>query len=225
MKTKVRSVSVALACGLALVATTWTTPVQAQGPGYPELDREEELRLAMSAGPLTVSQYADVWLMTDDGFERAVEGSNGWTCIVVRNASQKATVAPHCLNPPATQTVLPAFLREGELQAAGHTQDEISAQMNREWDSGTLPMPEGPAYAYMLSSGQRLGQRNSAFRPHFMLYVPFVTNAAIGGSPQNMNFPFVGPFENHPLATVVIIMDEFVNPEDVDLSTVGNGTR
>jgi hypothetical protein len=68
----------------------------------------------------------------------------------------------------------------------------------------------------MLSAGQRLGAAGN-FKPHFMLYVPYVTNADIGGDPQRQEFPFVGPYENHPLSTVVIIMDEFVDPASVVL--------
>ena len=191
--------------------------VSAQGPGYPDLDRDEELKLAMSAGPLTVSTEADVWVMGSTGFERAIEGSNGWTCLVVRNAANKTVLAPHCLNPPATQTVLPAMLREAQLQAAGEGQSSIESTMAEEWDRGDLPMPEGPAYAYMLSKGQRLGTNAGNFQPHFMLYMPNVTNADIGGDPRNMAFPFVGPQEGHPLATVVILMDEFVDPDEVVL--------
>ena len=50
-----------------------------------------------------------------------------------------------------------------------------------------------------------------------MLYVPYVTNADIGGDPARQEFPFVGPYENHPLSTVVVIMEEFVDPTDVQL--------
>jgi len=50
-----------------------------------------------------------------------------------------------------------------------------------------------------------------------MLYVPYVTNADIGGDPSRQEFPFVGPYEGHPLSTVVVIMEEFVDPMSVSL--------
>lgn len=189
----------------------------AQTPDYPQLTREEELRLAMSAGPLTVSQQADVYVMGSQGFERAISGSNGWACIVVRVAANKQNVAPHCLNPDAVKSVLPAFLVEAKLQARGLDAAAIDAELRRQFESKELALPSGPAYAYMMSEGQRLGPSNGAFRPHFMLYMPYVKNEDIGGDPTKMQFPFVGPFENHPLATVVILMPEFVSPKDVVL--------
>lgn len=203
--------------GLVLAGAVLNTPLAAQTADYPQLTGQDELRLALSAGPLTVSQEADVYQMSAQGFERVITGSNGWSCIVVRAAGNKTQLAPHCLNPLATESVLPAFLREGELQARGMTATAIDAEMKRQWASGELPMPSGPAYAYMLSEGQRIGPNGGNFRPHFMLYVPYATNESIGGDPTQMQFPFVGPFENHPLSTVVILMEEFVSPASVVL--------
>lgn len=205
----------AAACLVAALAVTRT--VEGQTADYPRLTEEEELRLAMSAGPLTMSRHADVYRMTDRGFVRAIEGTNGWACIVVRSARNRSQLAPHCLNPYAVESVLPAFLREGELQARGVDPDSIDVALKRGWSTGELKLPEGPAYAYMLSEGQRLGANGGNFRPHFMLYMPYVTNEDIGGDPQHMEFPFVGPYENHPLSTVVILMDEFVSPASVVL--------
>ena len=209
----------ALTIALVAGATLTLAPAAsvAQTAEYPQLTRGAEIRLAMSAGPPAVGSAADVYVMGDGGFERAVEGTNGWACIVVRVAANKSNLAPHCLNPTATESVLPAFLLEGELQARGMSAEAIETEMKRQWSSGELALPSGPAYAYMMSEGQKLGPNGGKFRPHFMLYVPYVKNSDIGGDPARMEFPFVGPVENHPLSTVVIITDEFVSPEDVML--------
>ncbi len=189
----------------------------AQTPDYPQLARDEELRLAMSAGPLNVSEHADVYVMGAAGFEKAIAGSNGWACIVVRSAGNTKQLAPHCLNPQAVTSVLPAFLREAEMQARGMSAVAIDTELRRLFAAGELALPSGPAYAYMLSEGQRLGPNLTNYRPHFMLYVPYATNAAMLGSPSQQQFPFVGPYENHPLSTVVVVMTEFVSPRDVVL--------
>ena len=204
------------ACG-ALMLVIGSGRAVAQRDGYPTLTKGEELRLAISAGPLTVSQQADVYLMGPNGFEKAIPGTNGWACLVVRAAASRNQLAPHCLNPAAEKTVLPAMLLEGKLQAKGWDDKAISKEMLRQFTSKEIPMPAGPAYAYMLSKGQRLGADGGSFKPHFMLYLPYATNASIGGDPQRQQFPFVGPFENHPLSTIVIIMDEFVDPASVTL--------
>lgn len=206
-----KPLSLLVASLLSLVAST----LAAQDAGH--LTRDQELRLAISAGPLTVSQHATVYRLAPHGFIRDIEGTNGWACLVVRVTGDPSQLAPHCLNPAAVETVLPSLLREGELQTRGMTREAIADELKRQFATGELPLPGGPAYAYMLSSGQRLGPNRSQFRPHFMLYMPYVTNAAIGGDPSQPQFPFVGPYENHPLSTVVILMEEFVDPESVVL--------
>lgn len=207
-----------VAVSVAACALMMRGEAAGQGPGYPVLGAEEELRLALSAGPPSVAAGADVYVMGEHGFRKAIEGTNGFACLVVRSAAQKPTLAPHCLNPAAARTVLPALLREGALQAEGLDAAAIAADMEGAWDRGELTLPEeGPAWAYMLSAGQRLGASGSSFKPHFMLYVPFATNAMIGGDPARQEFPFVGPYENHPLSTVVIVTEEFVDPAMVKL--------
>ena len=202
-----------------VVATWGATLLMAAGPAmaqeYQDLPRDQEIKLAMSAGPPTVSGEADIYVFGKAGFERAIDGQNDWSCLVVRSAADSQQLAPMCLNPFATRSVLPAYLLEGKLQREGLTQGEIQERLLSQFEGGDLPTPEGPAYTYMLSSGQRLGPTAGQFKPHFMLYMPGATNELIGGDPRNQAFPFVGPFEGHPLATVVIIMDEFVHPDDM----------
>jgi len=205
--------TVLLTCSLV----AGTTTAVAQGPRYPDISRSEELRLALSAGPALVAAGADVYVMGHAGFEKAVSGANGWACIVVRSASNLKQLAPHCLNPQAEQTVLPAFLLEGQLQARGWDAEAINTEMLRQFKSGELPTPSGPAYAWMLSKGQRLTADGGNFKPHFMLYLPYATNASVGADPRQQQFGFVGPYENHPLATMVILMPEFVDPATVKL--------
>lgn len=176
-----------------------------------ELTTNDEISLARSAGPPAVSRDADVYVMGKDGFEKAVDGTNGFVCIVAREAADASILAPHCLNDTAAQTVLPAMLLEGSLQAKGVPADMIRTRLDDAFASGELELPFGPAYAYMLSSGQRLGQAGS-WKPHFMLYVPYATNANVGGDPSNPNFPFVGPREGGPLSTVVVVTPQFVDP-------------
>lgn len=50
-------------------------------------------------------------------------------------------------NPQAEETVLHAFLLEGALQAEGLEAKATDAEMMRQFKTGELPMPSGPAYA------------------------------------------------------------------------------
>lgn len=203
----------------ALSTLVVVTPASAQYEEYPDLTRTEELRLAMSAAPPSVSEAADVYVLGARGFERAIEGSNGWACLVERITQNKSLLAPQCLNPQATKSVLPAYLLEAELQGRGMDAEEIDAELRRQFASGELELPSGPAFAYMLSEGQVLTPDGGNFEPHFMLFVPYATNEDVGGDPKNHpEYPFVGPFVDHPLSTIVVITKEFVSPDEITIA-------
>lgn len=197
----------------ALVAMAATAPSVTAQEGM-LMPRDSEIRLAMSAGPLSISQNADVYVFGARGFEKAVEGTNGFACMVIRTAGNPAVRAPHCFSPDAVQSVVPGKLAEGRLIAQGLPAAEVNRQLLEKFDDGSLPIPSGQAYAYMLSKGQQLGPAGS-WKPHFMLYMPYADNDDVGGRPDMPEFPFVGPELNHPHSTLVIVMTEFVDPADV----------
>lgn len=206
----------ALGAGV-MMAPTVAGSLELSAQDIAHFDREEELQLAMSAGPVKVSEAADVYVFGDHGFELAIEGTNGWACLVVRITGDPRQYAPHCLNPAAERTVLPSMMVQAEMQAAGKSAEEIAAERNRMWSTGLLPIPDGPAYAFMLSKGQRLGPNAGAFQPHFMLYTPYATAESTGVDPNAPQFGLVGPGQGNPLATFVILMDEFVDPAEIEL--------
>ena len=167
--------------GALAMALVVPTNGEAAGQEAPLMDRDEEMRLAMSAGPPAVSEDASIYVLGGAGFERVRDGDNGWACLVARSANDPQVLAPHCLNPHAVASVLPAMLAEARLQRRGLSSSEIDEELGSRWRSGEIPMPTGPAYAYMLSKGQHLGQAAGQFQPHFMLYLPNATNESVGG--------------------------------------------
>ena len=201
---------------IVTVALLATTAGRLSAQDEWRLDREREIRLAMSAGPLPVSSEADVYVLGQNGFERALQGTNGFACMVIRNSDDWDFLAPHCFSPDAVRSVLPAKLEEGRLQRSGLSQADVQRTLSKEFGSGALSLPSGDAYAYMLSSGQRLGPAGS-WKPHFMLYMPYATNDDVGGVPDEPAYPFIGPVPGDPHSTLVIVMTEFVDPADVVL--------
>lgn len=197
-----------------VVAAAVVSAMPAAAQEYTELSRDEEIRLAMSAGPPTLSRDADVWVMGPEGFEKVVEGSNGFACMVIRSAADPTLLAPHCFSPDAVASVVPAKLAEARLQRQGLTQARIDARLEAAFQDGSLPLPSGQAHAYMLSSGQRLGAAGR-WMPHFMIYMPYATNEDVAGDPANPLLPFVGPETGHAHSTLVVVMREFVDPRDV----------
>jgi len=106
-------------------------------PPYPSMapldqylitDRNAEIALARSAAPPSISNDATVMVLGRHGYEIAVEGKNGFVCLVERawNGSfekdrefwNPKNQGPDCLNPPAARTVLPILLMRTKLVVA-----------------------------------------------------------------------------------------------------------
>src|ERR1700676_1938205 len=121
----------------ALIATRPAAAQDAKQP-YPSMapieqylmDRTAEIALARSAAPDAISRDATVLVLGRRGYETAVEGKNGWVCMVGRGWgalfdwpefwSPKIRAAD-CLNPPAARSLLPFAYKRTELLLAGHS--------------------------------------------------------------------------------------------------------
>jgi hypothetical protein len=176
------------------------------------LARDHEIVLARSAAPPSVSARARVLVFTDSGFVVADSGSNGVTCVV--NRSWPLSLEPHCFDAEGAVSIMPQELRRAEL---GH-RDVPSAEIDREiadgLATGRFRAPRRPALTYMMSAGQLLyddnGRRVGAWRPHLMVYYPYLTNAELGlSSRPDMKLGSVFQ-EGGPLSSLVIVMGEFV---------------
>jgi hypothetical protein len=60
-------------------------PSMAAVAQYRMADRSEEIAMARSAAPVSISSDADVLVLGDGGFETAVKGKNGFVCLVERS--------------------------------------------------------------------------------------------------------------------------------------------
>src|SRR5690348_3422057 len=93
------------------------TPYPSMAPleQYLMADRDAEIALARSAAPPFISKDATVMVLGRHGYETAVEGTNGFVCLVERawNGSfekdpefwNPKNQGPDCLNPPGARTV------------------------------------------------------------------------------------------------------------------------
>jgi hypothetical protein len=101
--------------------------------------RDAEIALARSAAPDAISHDASVMVLTPHGYESAVQGKNGWVCIVERGWGamfdhpefwNPKVRAAACLNPPAARSVLPYSYKRTALvlgrpfQARNHRRNE-----------------------------------------------------------------------------------------------------
>lgn len=144
-------------------------------------DRNEEIALARTAAPASVSDGAEVLVLERNGYTTAVKGSNGFVCLVERAFAASTDFSefwnpknrsPNCVNAAAARSYLPAVLMKAKLVMAGKTKAEIAQAIRSAMDSRKLPEPEPGAMAYMLSKQQYLNDAAKNWHPHLMWFVP-----------------------------------------------------
>jgi hypothetical protein len=160
-------------------------------------DREAEIALARSAAPDSISGEAEVLVLGKAGYETAVQGKNGFVCLVERSWTAGINApdfwnpklrGPLCLNPPAVRSYLPRTIKKTELVIAGRTKAQMFEAVAAAIDKKELPAPEPGAMSYMLSKqGYLGGQAGGPWLPHLMFFTPETDSKAWGadlpGSP------------------------------------------
>ena len=156
-------------------------------------DRDTEIAMARSAAPDAISRDATVWVLTEHGYVTAVEGKNGFVCVVERAWMSPGDSAdfwnpkmrgPVCFNPPAARSIFPATLERTKMAIAGKSRDEIVAANKEAYDKGELPQLEPGAMSYMMSKRAYL-TANGGNLAHVMIYTPHMDPAAWGADVPN----------------------------------------
>jgi hypothetical protein len=198
------------------------TPYPSMAPleQYLMADRDAEIALARSAAPPSISSDATVMVLGRHGYETAVEGKNGFVCIVERawmdafdspefwNAKNRG---PSCFNPQAARSVLPITLKRTDLALAGLSKAQIMDGIKKAFQNKELPVLEPGAMTYMMSKQGRLNDRAGHWLPHLMFYVPVTDamtwGAGVPGSPVLLNPQFNGAPE--PVTEFIIPVSEW----------------
>jgi hypothetical protein len=167
-------------------------------------DRDTEIAMARSAAPEAISREAAVMVLTDHGYVNAVEGKNGFVCVVERawmSPEDSPTFwdpklrGPICFNPPAARSILPVTLERTKLAVAGKSKAEIVAANKQAYDSKQLPALEAGSMSYMMSKRGYL-TADGGNLAHIMVYTPHLDPATWGegvtNSPVMLNPQFKG---------------------------------
>ena len=181
---------------------------QAQAPkiAYPSMapldqylmaDRNAEIALARSAEPEAVSGDAKILVLGRHGYETAVEGKNGFVCVVERAWMSPSDApefwnhkirGPICFNPPSARSVLPTTYKRTEMVLAGRTKAAF--------EKGELQALEPGAMSYMMSKEAYLTDRDDHNVAHLMFYAPLLDGRIWGvdlpKSPVMLNPQFKG---------------------------------
>jgi hypothetical protein len=156
------------------------------------MPRDQQIRLALSAAPDVVAADASVYILGPRGYEKARDGSNGFSCLVQRSytRSGETTVAPMCFDAEGSRTTMLVYIRREEMRDAGKSEAEIQAAIDQGYADGTFKAPTQPGIIYMMSCENRLGPdprtgRPASFPPHVMFYAPYMTakDLGYGGDP------------------------------------------
>jgi hypothetical protein len=201
MSTKIFKAMV-LAASMLLAALCPTNPMQAQESKapYPAMapldqylmaDRDAEIALARSAAPPALSSEANVLVLEKDGYHTAVEGKNGFSCIVERGWMSPLDSTdfwnpklrgPICYNPAAVRSILPYTILRTKLILSGLTKAQMVENIQAQLTASLLPMPEPGAMSYMLSKNQYLGDAGGHWHPHLMFHLPRMGAASWGAN-------------------------------------------
>src|SRR5258707_471385 len=141
MKTKERTIWImapVLAISIGFLAPNAT----AQSDTYPKMapvdqylmEKNAEIQLARSAAPDSISRDATILVLGRQGYETAVEGKNGFVCIVGRGWTSapdsefwnpKVRV-PMCVNAAAARSYLLRLTKETQWGLEGRTQAQMT---------------------------------------------------------------------------------------------------
>jgi hypothetical protein len=201
-----RRISLALFLGAGL----HVPEAAAQADPYPKMapvdqymmDRNAEIQLARSAAPDSIARDATIRVLGRHGFETAVEGKNGFVCMVERSWME-AFDAPEfwnpkvrgaeCLNPQAARSIVPIADLRTKMALAGHSKAEMMAALKTGFGTKKLPAPERDAMAFMMSKSSYLFDRGDHNGPHLMFYSALTDGASWGAGVPGSHV-FAGPY-------------------------------
>jgi hypothetical protein len=202
---------VCVAVGLKLTLTSHNRN-EARSTAYPSMvsieqylipDRNAEIDMARSAAPGSISSDAKILVLGWRGYETAVEGKNGFVCVVERSWTSPFNSAqfwnpkvrgPVCFNPAAARSILPLTIKRTDMVLAGYSKAQMIDSIKAGFDNKELPVPEPGAMCYMMSQAGYLNDGVKHFVPHLMFYFPLTDKSSWGAdlpdSPVTLNPQF-----------------------------------
>ncbi|MBK6496186.1 MAG: hypothetical protein IPO52_15545 [Gemmatimonadetes bacterium] len=172
---------------LALMSGGAVAQVAAQAEKYPrmatigeyQMDERAEIELARSAAPNSVARDATILVLGPQGYRTAVEGTNGFVCMVARSWMaafdwpefwNPKVRAADCMNRQAARTILPVVLLRSRMLMAGKSKAEILTAVKAAFTNGEVPELQGGAMSYMMSRSAYLTDEGTHNAPHVMFF-------------------------------------------------------
>lgn len=172
----------------------------------------DEIDLARSAAPASISGNATVLTLGSRGYETAVNGKNGFTCLVMRSWGADFSDAefwnpklrgPICLNPAAVRSELPGYLEKTNWVLAGVSKADMIARTQSALAAKISSPPPPGAMGFMMSKQGFLSDAGGHWHPHLMIYLPRTDDAAWGANLKGS--PIIGAQSSVEPVTVFIV--------------------
>jgi hypothetical protein len=210
-------IAVVVSAVLPARAQDRTTSYRSMAPleQYLMADRDAEIALARSAAPASISRDATVMVLGRHGYTTAVEGKNGFVCVVERGWMSPFDApqfwnpkmrGPICFNPAAAHSILPLTLKRTDLVLSGLSKAQVREGIRTALNAKEIPTLEPGAMSYMMSKDGYLGDGVGHWHSHLMFYVPLTKpeswGADLPGSPVLLSPQFRGAPE--PLTEFMI---------------------
>jgi hypothetical protein len=170
---------ITMSCGVSnAVAQTDKYPGMAAIDQY-LMEKNAEIQLARSAAPESISRDATILVLERQGFEKAVEGKNGFVCMVARSWMaafdwtefwNPKVRAADCMNPQAARSIVPIVFLRSRMVMAGRSKAEILSAIKAAFENGQLPKLESGAMDYMMSKSAYLTDEGEHNLPHLMFF-------------------------------------------------------
>jgi hypothetical protein len=185
---------------------------------YLMADRNAEIMLARSAAPTSISSDATVLVFDKSGYQTAIEGKNGFTCLVERawmspmdspefwNPKMRG---PICYNPAAVRTILPYTINRTKLVLTGLSKAQIRENLTAAIAKNELPMPEAGAMSYMMSKDGNLGDSVGHWCPHLMFHAPKTDEASWGADLAGSPVIYNGQYRDVPEPEIIFMVPVF----------------
>jgi len=143
------------------------------------MERNAEILLARSAAPASISSDATILVLGPQGYETAVQGKNGFVCMVERSWMAQFDSpefwnpkirGAECLNRQAARSIVPIADLRTRMVMAGHSKAEIVAALKAAFANKKLPNLEDGNMVFMMSKSAYLFDAGDHNGPHLMFF-------------------------------------------------------
>lgn len=192
-------------------------PAMAHIDQYRMASVSEEIALARSAAPRSISSDADVIALGDHGYDEVVKGKNGFVCLVGRSWAagfsdaefwNPKLRAPMCYNPAAARGVLPAYLERTRWVLAGVSKAEMVRRTNASLAANTFTAPEPGALCFMMSKQGYVSDAAGHWHPHLMFFVAHADEVAWGAGLEGSPI-FSAQGDPEPVTTFFVLVPKW----------------